>query len=257
MATNNATNTSNPISVPQGGTGDASLTAYSVLCGGTTSTSSIQPIASVGTAGQLLTSNGAAALPTFQPNKIANVDATGVTLGTSTWVNTCMYAFSYSASGSGSTNPVASSRLNVWLVYLPRTASYTAMNMIVTTLSSGSFACGLYALATNGMPGALVCDSGIISAASTGIKTASVNFNITAGYYYFAVNNSSTVHAFRTLMNATRIGGAFLMQDTTLIAQQDCFFYGTALGALPDPFPFASATTSTSSSVVMPYFYMT
>jgi hypothetical protein len=37
-----------------------------VLCGGTTTTDPFQSIASVGTAGQVLTSNGAGALPTFQ-----------------------------------------------------------------------------------------------------------------------------------------------------------------------------------------------
>lgn len=52
--------------VAHGGTGVATLTAYAVLCGGTTSTNPVQSIASVGTAGQVLTSNGAAALPTFQ-----------------------------------------------------------------------------------------------------------------------------------------------------------------------------------------------
>lgn len=54
------------LSVPRGGTGMTSATAYAVLCGGTTSTSAHQSIASVGTAGQVLTSNGAGALPTFQ-----------------------------------------------------------------------------------------------------------------------------------------------------------------------------------------------
>jgi hypothetical protein len=67
MPTNNATNTSNPISVAQGGTGDSSLTAYAVLCGGTSSTGVIQSVASVGSSGNVLTSNGAGALPTFQP----------------------------------------------------------------------------------------------------------------------------------------------------------------------------------------------
>jgi hypothetical protein len=66
MATNNATNTSNPVTVAQGGTGDSSLTAYAVMCGGTTSTGAVQSIAGVGTSGQVLTSNGAGALPTFQ-----------------------------------------------------------------------------------------------------------------------------------------------------------------------------------------------
>jgi trimeric autotransporter adhesin len=55
-----------PQPVVEGGTGVQSNTAYTVLCGGTTTTNPIQSIASVGTAGQILTSNGAAALPTFQ-----------------------------------------------------------------------------------------------------------------------------------------------------------------------------------------------
>ena len=66
MATNNATNTSNPVTVAQGGTGDASVTAYAVLCGGTTSTGAVQSVSGVGTSGQVLTSNGASALPTWQ-----------------------------------------------------------------------------------------------------------------------------------------------------------------------------------------------
>ena len=52
--------------VASGGTGATSATAYAVLCGGTTSTGAFQPVASVGTSGQVLTSNGAGALPTFQ-----------------------------------------------------------------------------------------------------------------------------------------------------------------------------------------------
>ena len=54
------------LTVPNGGTGLQTTTAYAVLCGGTTSTGALQSIASVGTAGQVLTSNGAGALPTFQ-----------------------------------------------------------------------------------------------------------------------------------------------------------------------------------------------
>jgi hypothetical protein len=54
------------LSVAQGGTGATTQTAYAVLTGGTTSTGAFQSIASVGTTGQVLTSNGAGALPTFQ-----------------------------------------------------------------------------------------------------------------------------------------------------------------------------------------------
>lgn len=54
------------VPVSGGGTGNATATAYAVQCGGTTSTGAFQSIASVGTSGQVLTSNGAGALPTFQ-----------------------------------------------------------------------------------------------------------------------------------------------------------------------------------------------
>jgi len=56
----------NTLPVANGGTGATSNTAYAVLCGGTTSTGVVQSIASVGTSGQVLTSNGAGTLPTFQ-----------------------------------------------------------------------------------------------------------------------------------------------------------------------------------------------
>lgn len=55
-----------PLIVGEGGTGLTSTTAYAVICGGTSSTGALQSISSVGTSGQVLTSNGASALPTFQ-----------------------------------------------------------------------------------------------------------------------------------------------------------------------------------------------
>jgi hypothetical protein len=63
--------------VANGGTGATSQTAYAVLAGGTTSTGAYQSVVSVGTSGQILTSNGASALPTFKdaaasPNVLKN-----------------------------------------------------------------------------------------------------------------------------------------------------------------------------------------
>jgi hypothetical protein len=52
--------------VGNGGTGDASFTAYAVICGGTTSTGALQNVSGLGSSGNVLTSNGAAALPTWQ-----------------------------------------------------------------------------------------------------------------------------------------------------------------------------------------------
>jgi len=54
------------LTVSGGGTGIATATAYSVICAGTTSTGNFQSLSSVGTSGQVLTSNGASSLPTWQ-----------------------------------------------------------------------------------------------------------------------------------------------------------------------------------------------
>lgn len=51
--------------VAGGGTGNASTTAYAVQCGGTTATGAHQAVSGVGTSGQILTSQGAGALPVW------------------------------------------------------------------------------------------------------------------------------------------------------------------------------------------------
>ena len=74
------------LSTARGGTGLASLTAYAVLTGGTTPTGNLQQVSGVGTTGQALLSNGAAALPTWQSlpsavgTALTRVDDTNVTL---------------------------------------------------------------------------------------------------------------------------------------------------------------------------------
>lgn len=52
--------------VPNGGTGLSSLTAYALMAGGTTSTGNMQQVSGLGTSGQVLTSNGTGSLPTWQ-----------------------------------------------------------------------------------------------------------------------------------------------------------------------------------------------
>lgn len=69
------------VAVADGGTGVSSLTAYAPIFGGTTSTGAVQS-GTVGSAGQVLTSNGAGALPTFQAPAASGITWTEVT-GTS------------------------------------------------------------------------------------------------------------------------------------------------------------------------------
>lgn len=55
-----------PITVAFGGTGNTSFTPYSLITANTTGTSPLQSLASLGTATQVLTSNGPGAYPTWQ-----------------------------------------------------------------------------------------------------------------------------------------------------------------------------------------------
>lgn len=102
MATINSLGMPNPITVPFGATGLASMpTPYGVLCSGTTGTNQLQNVATLGTATQVLTSNGPGVLPTWQnqgpgvvpsytpptawtPVLNFNQDPTGITYSTQT-----------------------------------------------------------------------------------------------------------------------------------------------------------------------------
>lgn len=54
------------VTVSSGGTGLTSLTPYAVITGGTTATGAMQQVSGLGSSTQVLTSNGAGALPTWQ-----------------------------------------------------------------------------------------------------------------------------------------------------------------------------------------------
>jgi hypothetical protein len=104
--TGTAANVTGTVVVANGGTGDTSLTAYTLLCGGTTSTAAIQSVASTGTTGQVLTSNGSSALPTFQTPAVGSGTVNAIFTGTAgvTVANTATETTLLGA-GTGSLTP--------------------------------------------------------------------------------------------------------------------------------------------------------
>lgn len=119
--------------VAGGGTGNTSATAYAVLCGGTTTTAALQSIASVGTSGQVLTSNGASALPTFQA---AASGGALVKISTLTASNQASVSFTSAISGTYTTyllsynnvQPITTNALFQMLVSSNNGSSYIATN---------------------------------------------------------------------------------------------------------------------------------
>ncbi len=105
-----------PITVPNGGTGDSSFTPFAVITGGTTSTSPLQSVASVGNVGEILTSNGAGALPSFQAAPAAGVTSVSGTANriTSTGGSTPVIDISAAYVGQTSLTTLGTITTGVW-----------------------------------------------------------------------------------------------------------------------------------------------
>src|SRR3954466_1089835 len=161
------------VTVPYGGTGDTSFTAYSVLCGGTTSTAALQNVSGVGTSGQVLTSNGASALPTWQAGGSGTVTSvTGVT-------NRITVA-------NSTTTPL-----------IDISAAYVGQTSIITlgTVTTGTWNASVIALAYGGTNANLTASNGGIfySTASAGAILAG-----TATANQILLSGSSTTPAWST-----------------------------------------------------------
>ena len=102
---------SSTLVVSSGGTGSATATAYAVQCGGTTSTGAHQSVASVGTSGQVLTSNGASALPTFQTiSSYAGTRGQSFTTGGTFTIPTGITTLKVTVQGGGGTGASGAGR---------------------------------------------------------------------------------------------------------------------------------------------------
>lgn len=85
------------VTVPYGGTGNTTFTAYSVITAGTTATGTFQNVSGLGTSGQVLTSNGAGALPSWQT--ATGGVPTQITVANEATDTTCFLLFVTAATG--------------------------------------------------------------------------------------------------------------------------------------------------------------
>ena len=76
--TRTSSNETDIVEVVSSSTGLGSVTAYAVVTGGATSTSSLQTVAALGSSGQVLTSQGAGSLPVFQTIPTGTTSAAGI-----------------------------------------------------------------------------------------------------------------------------------------------------------------------------------
>lgn len=191
-----------PLVVAEGGSGRTSATAYGVLCGGTTSTGAQQSIASVGTSGQVLTSNGAGALPTFQ----------GLPATSSAWVliSTGTASSSASIDFTGLSTTYSAYKIIYNNVY-PGTTG-TQLTMLFSTDNGSSFITSNYQY------------TGMAQATGAYAATASTNSS--------SILLSNSV-AFFTVTNTVGSGEITLFnpagsQATKLISHTGCSYVGSS-----------------------------
>lgn len=194
MATNNATNTSNPVTVAQGGSGATTFVAYTPVTGGTTSTAAFQSVAALGSAGNVLTSNGASALPTFQA---APAGSAGIALGT---ISNNWYAAGTifgSVGAANNTISVSTGTLYYVPIFISKSSTYIKIGLLIGATSSGTTVMGLYNDSGNGKPtGSPIANSNSTSVSNSANSFISFTFGspitLAAGTYWCAFSTSAT-----------------------------------------------------------------
>lgn len=183
--------------VAGGGTGVTSNTSYAVLCGGTTSTNPVQSIASVGTAGQVLTSNGAGALPTFQSpiafSAYLNANLTNVT------GNSVAYTVKYDTT-SFDTNSAYNTTTGKYKA--PKTGKYLFFaNVLMSNVIIGNDGMRIQ-ITTDGSNGSLNFNCNPYTASS-------FNFFGAQGTVIMQLNANDEVYVLLTVYNGTQTIGLF------------------------------------------------
>ncbi len=185
-----------PLTVPNGGSGRNTATAYALLAGGTTATG-IQQSLGTGTAGQLLQSNGASALPTWT---------------TATF-----------PSGSGTLNHMLRSDGTNWV----QTTS--------TTLNSSDAMAGLSQVTSGSTtsPGAGVQLQAVGPIGSSGISAVYSYNNVTNFANFFAYKSASaTVGVFSAVTSSEPLGNFHCWGDDGTQFTSACSIRGTVNGTV-------------------------
>lgn len=170
------------LTVPEGGSGAASETAYAVLCGGTSSTSAIQSIAGLGSSGQILTSNGASALPTFQSvsgGSTANV----LSISTAWTSGTLVDGQTYFIVPFGFVNGATSSGVVDTRIYMPVSGTITKAYGAFRVGTNGTNENCTLAIRLNNTTDTNISTTVTLNSASVAVSNAALSISVSAGDY--------------------------------------------------------------------------
>lgn len=258
-----------PLTVALGGTGRATATAYGVIIGGTTATGAFQSVA-VGTAGQVLTSNGAGAAPTMETP--ATVDLSSPPPIGDVTPNTGAFT-ELSTDGSGTVNLESSSNMNLDAsgdIDIQASGNITISADIVAD-SGFALDCATEAFSiTAGDASEIDCGANAFTITasnwSVGANTLSVNGTISADAGSFTTNSSNfifgaagdktTYSSFATTTTAgansagtvALVGGTATVATTAIGASSRVRLTVQTLGTVIIPFAVCCSARSTGVS---------
>lgn len=191
--------------VTEGGTGVGTLTtAYGTLCAGTNATNPVQTV-SPGLAGQVYTSNGVSALPSFQtPISTATLsypptNAAQKAIFTNYRIAGVPGLFS-SATLSDSQTDNLDGELATKVIFVPyfafQAVSFQQIRLfVVTGVAASSVTAGYYASDANGLPtgAALAVGTATTTSSASQVVIGSLTINLSANtLYWFAVQASTS-----------------------------------------------------------------
>ncbi len=236
------------LGVVGGGTGLTSLTPYTIVAGGTSSTNPLQQISGTGTTGQVLTSNGPAALPSWQNTSLTGAiqtitgDTGGALSGSNINFSGGSTGLSFNGAGTTETLQFTGITANGGTVSLATDATTSALNIgtgagaktttlgstnttSATTIQSGSGALNLTSASGNisisTTNGTITANSGTgIVGISTDATANSLNLGTGAGVKTTTLGSTTstsatTVRSGTGALNVTSTNGTLTINSGT------------------------------------------
>lgn len=196
----------------------------------TGSTAAIVIAGTAGTSGQVLTSAGAGATPTWTTpsssgTNYINIPWTGFKSG--------HYYFSQ---GLGTTN--ATPTLNGMTLVpfsLSTSTTFTKISVYVNVLNaSGLVRLGIYNTGSDGLPSSRLLDAGTVDTTSTGVRTITINQTLSAGNYWLAAAPQTATTAMTCKTSSGHLPGVSFTTNPGN-ASITGYVVSSVSGALPNP----------------------
>lgn len=147
------------------------------------------------------------------------------------------YMTPYSSQTTTSTTLSGAGVLTVTPFFCAKPTTFTRIGINVATGgASALIRLGIYKMASNGLPGALVLDAGTVDASTSGEKEITISQELYGNYYLASVTNSGTTPSLYVAMTGVAADCLTVGAGTTTATAAVRIYKNSVTGALPDPF---------------------